>query len=120
MTAKNPKEEMNQDLKANSVPAPSSKRGRPKKKRERKIFTAQEKTEAVLSIWTESSSQSEICRNLGVNANSLQRWQDQAMEAILKAMEPARKEAKQNTLSPRLEKLLSRHIPHVSDQEMEP
>ena len=110
------KEEMNPKPLTES----SSKRGRPKKKRERKVFTAQEKTEAVLAIWTESSSQSEICRNLGVDANSLQRWQDQAMEAILKAMEPARKEAQKNTLSPRLEKLLSRHIPHVSDQEMQP
>ena len=89
-----------------------SSSSKPSKKRCRRCFSARQKCEAVLSLWTESSSQSEICKELKVSSLTLQRWQEQAMTAMLKALEPKRKKPEGGSpLSPRLEKLLSRQLP---------
>ena len=81
-----------------------------KKKRNRKNHPAQEKVQAVLSVWTESSSQSEVCKSLGISSVTLNKWQDLAMEAMLKALEPASKKHQVAVLTPCLENLLNRQI----------
>ena len=81
-----------------------------KKKRNRKSHPAQEKVQAVLSVWMESSSQNEICKSLGISSVTLNKWQDLAMEAMLKALEPASKKHQLAVLTPRLENLLNRQI----------
>jgi transposase-like protein len=75
-------------------------------------YSAQEKAQAVLSVWTERASASEVCRQLDLNWITLQQWQERAMEGMLQALEPRVNLAKGAALSPRLQALLAkRHKP---------
>ncbi len=58
-----------------------SERGVERKRRLRGLGpTAQEKCQAVLSIWTERRKPGEVCREMGVAWGILKQWQDRAME----------------------------------------
>ncbi len=57
------------------------------KKREKEP-TAQEKSRAVLTLWTEKRKPGELCRELGVSWAQLNAWQSRAMEGILLALQP--------------------------------
>ena len=75
----------------------------------RNRFTAVEKCRAVLALWTERSSGSELCKELGTTWNMLTLWQEQAMEGMVQALEPKRSAPCGNTpLNPRLQGLLDR------------
>jgi transposase-like protein len=75
-------------------------------------YSAQEKAQAVLSVWTERASASEVCRQLRVSWITVQQWQERAMEGMLQALEPRVNLAKGAALSPRLQALLAkRHKP---------
>ena len=75
----------------------------------RNRFTAVEKCRAVLALWTERSSGSEVCKELGTTWNMLNLWQEQAMEGMMQALEPKRSAPCGNTpLNPRLQGLLER------------
>lgn len=75
----------------------------------RNRFTAVEKCRAVLALWTERSSGSELCKELGTTWNMLNIWQEQAMEGMVQALEPKRSAPCGNTpLNPRLQGLLER------------
>jgi len=50
--------------------------------------TAQEKCQAVLTLWTERRKPAEVCREMGVAWGVLQQWQDRAMEGMLLALQP--------------------------------
>lgn len=90
----------------------------PKKRerRENRVFTGQEKSEAVLSIWSERRKPSEICRELSINWAVLNQWQNQAMKGMIAALEPKRgnKEERGPALGPKLEKLLEKAGQRVS------
>ena len=78
-------------------------------------LTAQEKCKAVLSIWTEKTSVSAVCRRYSVRPPQVERWELLALEGMLKALEArprGRKalEMKENSLSRHLEKLLDRKM----------
>ena len=83
--------------------------GTQKKTRSRRKFTVEEKLKAVLMVWTERRSGAEVCKEMKLNWTLLDRWQNQAMEGMLAALEP-----KQNDQSPplnsRLEKLLTKKM----------
>ncbi len=81
-----------------------------KKKRNRKNFTSEQKVQAVLSLWTEQSTQTELCSSLGVSSVTLKKWQELAMEAMLKALESQNSKQQTKSLSPRLENLLKGQI----------
>lgn len=75
----------------------------------RNRFTAADKCRAVLALWTERSSGTELCRDLGMTWNQLNLWQEQAMEGMVQALEPKRSAPCGNTpLNPRLQGLLER------------
>jgi transposase-like protein len=75
----------------------------------RNRFMAADKCRAVLALWTERSSGTELCRDLGVTWNQLNLWQEQAMEGMIQALEPKRSAPCGNTpLNPRLQGLLER------------
>ena len=76
----------------------------------RRSFTAREKSEAVLAVWSERRKPSELCRELGINYAMLLGWQRQGLEAMMRALEPRTKSAEQKgaALGPKLEKLLER------------
>jgi transposase-like protein len=72
-------------------------------------FSAADKCRAVLSLWTERRSLSQLCQELGVTWNLLTQWQEQAMEGMLQALAPKRAvPCSQVPLNTRLQSLLER------------
>ncbi len=69
-------------------------------------FSAQEKAQAVLRVWTERCKPSDLCRELQVNWITLNQWQQRAMEGMLQALEPRTNLSRGQALSPRLQALL--------------
>jgi transposase-like protein len=84
-------------------------------------YTAAEKCQAVLALWTERSSGAELCQQLGVTWNQLSQWQDQAMAGMLQALEPKRGVPCGNLpLSVRLQGLLTRKAARAAVEESLP
>ena len=81
-----------------------------KAKRTRRVFNPKEKAVAVLSIWMERKSVTQTCREMSVSWALLDRWQNQAMEAMLNALSPKRPENAEG-LSPRLQRLIDKKLP---------
>jgi transposase-like protein len=79
-----------------------------KRKRKGLGHTAEEKCQAVLTLWTERRKAGEICRDLGVAWGVLQQWQDRAMEGMLLALQPRVSVERGVALSPRLAVLLEK------------
>lgn len=69
-------------------------------------FSAEEKTQAVLAVWTEKAKAAEVCRQMGVNWITFNQWQQRAMEGMLQALESRFNLSKGEALSPRLQALL--------------
>jgi len=80
-----------------------------KKTRSRRTFTVEEKLRAVLSVWTERRTGTEICREMNLHWGLLNRWQNQAMEGMLAALEQKQKESVP-ILNGRLGKLLEKKL----------
>jgi len=70
--------------------------------------TAEEKCQAVLTLWTERRKPGEICREMGVAWGMLKQWQDRAMEGMLMALQPRVQVERGVALSPRLAVLLKK------------
>jgi len=81
-------------------------------------YSAQEKAQAVLSVWTERCSASEVCRQLHLNWITLQQWQERAMEGMLQALEPRANLVKGAALSARLQALLARRHKPPNPQKL--
>ena len=82
---------------------------RKKPRRPVRRFSAADKCRAVLTLWTERRSVSELCRELEVKWNVLNQWQEQAMDGMLHALEPKRVvPCGQVPLATRLQSLLER------------
>lgn len=81
-------------------------------KTERRVFSAQEKVEAVLSVWSERRKPREVCKEMQISWTMLSQWQDVALSAMLVALEPrVRKEEERGpALGPKLEKLLQKKL----------
>ena len=71
-------------------------------------YSAQEKAQAVLAVWTERARAAEICRQLSINPISFYQWQERAMEGMLQALESHVNLAAGEALSPRLQALLAK------------
>jgi hypothetical protein len=70
--------------------------------------TAEEKCQAVLTLWTERRKPGEVCREKGVAWGVLKQWEDRAMEGMLLALQPRVQVEKGVALSPRLAVLLEK------------
>jgi len=70
-------------------------------------FSATEKAQAVLAVWTDRCKATEVCRQLQIKFMTFQHWQRRAMEGMLQALESRVNLAKGEALSPRLQALLS-------------
>jgi hypothetical protein len=70
--------------------------------------TAEEKCQAVLTLWTERRKPGEICREMGVAWGVLKQWEDRAMEGMLWALQPRVQVERGVALSPRLAVLLEK------------
>lgn len=79
-----------------------------KAKKEPLPHSAQQRVQAVLSIWTERRHTREVCRELAIHPSVLYAWEKRALGAMLKALEPAMRQEPGPALSPKLERLLLR------------
>jgi transposase-like protein len=80
-------------------------------------YSAPEKAQAVLAVWTEKARPAEICRQLSINWITFSQWQQRAMEGMLQALESRVNLANGEALSPRLQHLLnSRQHPEAASR----
>ena len=87
----------------------NEKNNEPKRKRNPSpVFTALEKCQAVLSIWTERVKPADICREMGVSWMHIKHWQDRALEGMMQALETRNSLAATSALTPRLRALLEK------------
>ena len=93
-------------LKANTQTVTTVKK--PRKRRPKRTFSAEQKCRAVLCLWSSNQSALAICRDQGISYNQLDKWQMQAFEAMVEALKPKVKESSQTVLSPRIQRLLAR------------
>jgi hypothetical protein len=71
------------------------------------LVTAADRCRAVLSIWTEKRTPSEVCKELSIQWTILHHWQKRAMEGMLQALEPRVNLETAPALSPKLLHLLA-------------
>lgn len=92
----------------------------PEKKTKRQIsinYSATEKAQAVLAVWTERCKAAEVCRQMQINCMTFHHWQSRAMEGMLQALESRVNLAKGEVLSPRLQALLHKRLLHPQKLE---
>ncbi len=77
-------------------------------KKEPLPFTAQQRVQAVLAIWTERRRPVEVCRELAITEKVLSQWETRALSGMLKALEAQSKLEPGPALSPKLARLLAR------------
>jgi len=76
-------------------------------RRTRRQHTAMDKCQAVLAIWTERQSMSQVCQRLQVAWSQLNSWQNQALDAMLEALGPKKRaEDRSPELNGKLQNLL--------------
>jgi hypothetical protein len=71
-------------------------------------YNAQQRAQAVLSIWNERRRPREVCQELGIRPSLLSAWEKRALAGMLKALESERRREPGPALSPKLERLLAR------------
>ena len=81
-----------------------------KKNKHRRAFDPHQKITAVLSVWTEKRTTTQMCRELSISASLLNQWQNQAMAAMVTALSPKRP-GQSKTLNPRLNRLIEKNLP---------
>ena len=79
-----------------------------KAKKEPVNHSAQQRAQAVLSIWTERRRPAEVCQELAISPAVLSHWEKRALAAMLKALEAQTRLEPGPPLSPKLERLLAR------------
>jgi transposase-like protein len=85
----------------------------PEKKAKRQLtpsYSATEKAQAVLAVWTERCKAADVCRQMEINNVTFHHWQHRAMEGMLQALESRVNLAKGEVLSPRLQALLHKRV----------
>ena len=71
-------------------------------------YSASQKAQAVLAVWTERAKPADVMRELKINWVMLQHWQQRAMEGMLRALEGRARLSDGTALPPRLQALLSK------------
>ena len=79
-----------------------------RKQRTNHHYSALQKCQAVLSIWTERRKPAEVGREMGVNWTILKHWQDRALKGMLQALESRINLEKGPALPPRLQRMLEK------------
>ena len=81
-------------------------------------YSAQDKAQAILRVWTERCKPTEVCRELDIKWITFHQWQRRAMEGMLQALEPRVNLAKGQALSPRLQALLLRRQQTINTRKI--
>jgi hypothetical protein len=83
-------------------------KAKPAKKEKKAPLPALDRCRAVLSVWSERRKPSQICQSLDIKWAVLQNWEQRALEGMMRALQPRRKQAPGPMLSERLVKLLKK------------
>ena len=86
-------------------------------KKEPSPFTAQQRAQAVLAIWTERRRPGAICQELTITPKVLSQWETRALSGMLKALEAPTRREPGPALSPKLERLLARQALQALQQQ---
>jgi transposase-like protein len=81
-----------------------------KAKKQSPHHSAQQRAQAVLSVWTERRRPREVCQELGIHPAGLSHWEKRALAGMLKALESEPRQEPGPALSPKLERLLARQV----------
>jgi transposase-like protein len=81
-------------------------------------YSAQDKVQAILAVWTERCKPAEVCRQMKINWITFNHWQQRAMEGMLQALEARVNLARGEVLSPRLQALLLNRQRQTSTQKI--
>jgi len=83
-----------------------------RRRRPRRVYSAREKAQAVLALWSGRRNPSRLARELEVTWAALNQWEQQALAGMLTALDPGWKQAaaEQPNLPPRLEKLITQTL----------
>ena len=81
-----------------------------RRRRPTRVFSAKEKSQAVLALWSARRSASGLMKELGVPWGTLNCWEKRALSGMLSALDPKWKEVSDGaqTLPARVEKLMER------------
>ena len=71
-------------------------------------YTAQQRVQAVLSLWTERRRPADLCQELALSPKVLAQWEERALVAMLQALETPTRREPGPALSPKLERLVAR------------
>ncbi len=71
-------------------------------------YNAQQRVQAVLSLWTERRRPAEVCQELAISPKVLAQWEQRALAAMLQALEARTRLEPGPALSPKLERLVAR------------
>jgi transposase-like protein len=77
--------------------------------RHRRVFDPQKKITAVLSVWTERRTSAQVCQELDISPNLLGQWQNLAIEGMLKALDPTKRDPLP-PLNQRLSRLIEKKL----------
>ena len=81
-------------------------------------FSAQDKAQAILRVWTERCKPTEVCREMNISWITFEQWQRRAMEGLLQALEPRVNLARGQALSPRLQALLCKRQQTINTRKI--
>ncbi len=79
-----------------------------KAKKEPLPYTAQQRVQAVLSLWTERRRPADLCQELAISPKVLAHWEERALAAMLQTLETPTRREPGPALSPKLERLVAR------------
>ncbi len=77
-------------------------------KKEPLPYTAQQRVQAVLAVWTERRRPADLCQELAISPKVLSQWEQRALAAMLQALEVPTRLEPGPALSPKLERLVAR------------
>jgi hypothetical protein len=77
-------------------------------KQESLPYNAQQRVQAVLSLWTERRRPAQVCQELAISPKVLAHWEERALAGMLTALEARTRREPGPALSPKLERLVAR------------
>src|SRR5512136_1333567 len=77
-------------------------------KKESLPYNAQQRVQAVLSLWTERRRPAQVCQELAISPKVLAHWEERALAGMLTALEARTRREPGPALSPKLERLVAR------------
>jgi hypothetical protein len=77
-------------------------------KKESLPYNAQQRVQAVLSLWTERRRPAQVCQERAISPKVLAHWEERALAGMLTALEARTRREPGPALSPKLERLVAR------------